>query len=59
MVGQETTTTLELKRRSCGCDYVDLKKKRVGYPSVMHFEGRLAFGSDDICNFIADFIQQT
>jgi hypothetical protein len=30
--------------------YVDLKKKRVGYPSVMHFEGRLASGPDDIYN---------
>jgi hypothetical protein len=39
--------------------YVDLKKKRVGYPSVMHFEGRLASGPDDICNLFADFIQQT
>jgi hypothetical protein len=33
--------------------YLDLKKKRVGYPSVMHFEGRLASG------FFADFIQRT
>jgi hypothetical protein len=39
--------------------YVDLKKKRVGYPSVMHFEGRLASGPDDIFNLIADFIQRT
>jgi hypothetical protein len=32
--------------------YVDLKKKRVGYPypSVMHFEGRMASGPADICN---------
>jgi hypothetical protein len=37
--------------------YVDLKKKnRVGYPSIMHFEGRLASGSDDICNLYADDI---
>jgi hypothetical protein len=37
--------------------YVNLKKKRVGYPSVMHFEGRLASGpDDDICNLFADFI---
>jgi hypothetical protein len=35
--------------------YVDLKKKRVGYPLVMHFEGRLASGPDhDICNVFAD-----
>jgi hypothetical protein len=39
--------------------YVDLKKKRVGYPTVMHFEGRMASGPDDICNIFADFIQQT
>jgi hypothetical protein len=39
--------------------YVDLKKKRVGYPSVMHFEGRLASGPDDIYNLFADFIQRT
>jgi hypothetical protein len=39
--------------------YVDLKKKRVGYPSDMHFEGRLASGPDDICNIFADFIQRT
>jgi hypothetical protein len=39
--------------------YVDLKKKHVGYLSVMHFEGRLASGPDDISNFFADFIQQT
>jgi hypothetical protein len=30
--------------------YVDLKKKRVSYPSVILFEGRLASGADDICN---------
>jgi hypothetical protein len=39
--------------------YVDLNKKRVGYPSVVHFDGRLASGPDDICDLFADFIQQT
>jgi hypothetical protein len=39
--------------------YVDLKKKRVGYPSAMHFEGRLASGPDDICSLFGDFIQRT
>jgi hypothetical protein len=39
--------------------YVDLKKKRVGYPSVMYFESRLASGPGDICNLFADFIQRT
>jgi hypothetical protein len=37
--------------------YVDLKKKRVGYPSVMHFESRLTSGPDGICNLFADFMQ--
>jgi hypothetical protein len=31
------------------CGYVDLKKKRVGYPSVMSFEGKSALGSQKIC----------
>jgi hypothetical protein len=39
--------------------YVNLKKKRVGYPSVMHFEGRLASGPDGICDIFADFIKRT
>jgi hypothetical protein len=39
--------------------YLDWKKKRVGYPSVMYFEGRLASGPDDICNLFADLIQRT
>jgi hypothetical protein len=39
--------------------YVDLKKKRVGYPSVIHLESRLASDPDDICNLFADFIQRT
>jgi hypothetical protein len=39
--------------------FVDLKKKCVGYLSVMHFDGRLASGPDDICNVFADFIQRT
>jgi hypothetical protein len=39
--------------------YVDLKKKRVGYLSFMHFEGCLACGPDDICNLFAAFIQRT
>jgi hypothetical protein len=30
--------------------YVDLKKKRVGYPSVMSFEDRSASGSLGICD---------
>jgi hypothetical protein len=40
-----------------GC--VDLKKKCVGYPSVMHFEGRLASGPEEICDLFAKFIQRT
>jgi hypothetical protein len=38
--------------------YVDLKKKRIGYPpSVWHFEGRLASGFEEICDLFAEFIQ--
>jgi hypothetical protein len=36
--------------------YMELKNKCVGNPSVMHFEGSLTSGSDDICNLFADFI---
>jgi hypothetical protein len=39
--------------------YVDLRKKRVCLTSVIHFEGRLASGPEDICNLFADFIQRT
>jgi hypothetical protein len=37
--------------------YVDLKQKRLGYPSVMHFEGRLTSGPEEICDLFAEFIQ--
>jgi hypothetical protein len=37
---------------------VDLQKERVGL-SVMHFNGRLVSGPDDICDLFADFIQRT
>jgi hypothetical protein len=36
--------------------YVDLKKKRVGYPSVMSFEDRSASGSQEICDLFVEFI---
>jgi hypothetical protein len=39
--------------------FVDLKKKRVAYTSVMHFEGRLASGHEKICDLLAEFIQRT
>jgi hypothetical protein len=39
--------------------YVDLMKKRVGYPSVMYFVGRLASGPGEICDLFAEFIQRT
>jgi hypothetical protein len=75
MVGHTTITVLGLQRRSKATPkdlfgYVDLKKKRVGYPSVMDFEGRLA--SDPIMSMswykirkkiadvlFANFIQRT
>jgi hypothetical protein len=39
--------------------YVDLKKKRVGYPTVVYFKGRLASCPDQICDLVAEFIQRT
>jgi hypothetical protein len=39
--------------------YVDLKKKRVGYPSVMNFEGQLGSGSQEICDLFARFMERT
>jgi hypothetical protein len=39
--------------------YVDLKNKRVGYRSVMHFEGRLVSGPEEICDLFVKFIQRT
>jgi hypothetical protein len=39
--------------------YVDLKKKRVGYPSVMHFEVMHSSGPEKICDLFAEFIQRT
>jgi hypothetical protein len=53
-------TAQESRRRSRAFfGYVDLKKKSVGYPSVMHFEGRLASGPKEICDLFAEFIPQT
>jgi hypothetical protein len=43
----------------CDPKAFDLKKKRVDYPSVMHFESRLASGSEEICDLFAEFIQRT
>jgi hypothetical protein len=39
--------------------HVDLKNKSVGYSSVMHFEGRLASGSEEICDLFPKFIQRS
>jgi hypothetical protein len=36
--------------------YVELKNKRVGFPSVMHFKGHLASGREKICDLFAEFI---
>jgi hypothetical protein len=38
---------------------VDLKKKRVGYPSVMNFDGQSGSGSQEICDLFAGFIERT
>jgi hypothetical protein len=39
--------------------YVDLKKERVGYPSVMKFGDRKAASNEDKCELFADFLQHT
>jgi hypothetical protein len=40
---------------------VDLKKKRVSYPSdsVMNFEGQSGLGSQEICDLFARFMERT
>jgi hypothetical protein len=38
---------------------MDLKKKRVGHPSVMNFEGQSESGAKDICDLFVDFIERT
>jgi hypothetical protein len=64
MVEQTMITSQELRRQSRAIrrpffGFLDLKNKRVGYPSVMHFEGRLASGPEKICDLFAEFIQRT
>jgi hypothetical protein len=64
MVEYTMITAQESRRRSRAIrrpffGYVDLKKKRVGYPSVLHFEGRLAYGPEEICYPFAELIQRT
>jgi hypothetical protein len=64
MVEYTMITAQESRRRSRAIrrpffGYLDLKKKRVGYPSVMHFEDRLASGPEEICDLCAEFIQRT
>jgi hypothetical protein len=39
--------------------YVDLKKKRIGYPSVMNFEGQSGSGSQEIYDHFAKFMERT
>jgi hypothetical protein len=39
--------------------YVDLKKKYVGYPSVINFEGQSGSGSQEICDLFARFMERT
>jgi hypothetical protein len=43
-----TMIILQESRSETFFGYVDLKKKCVGYPSVMHFESRLASGPEEI-----------
>jgi hypothetical protein len=53
MVEHTMITAQDPRRRSR-----DLNKMQVGYPSVMHFEGHLAFEPEEICDLFAEFIQQ-
>jgi hypothetical protein len=39
--------------------YVDLKKKRVGYPSVISFEDGSASGSQEARDLFGEFIERT
>jgi hypothetical protein len=39
--------------------YVNLKKNRVGLPSVMNFENKTASTNEDKCELFAEFIQRT
>jgi hypothetical protein len=39
--------------------YVNLKKKRVGYSSVINFEGQLGSRSQEICDLFVRFMKQT
>jgi hypothetical protein len=64
MVGHKMITAPESKRQSRAIrrpffGYVDLKKKFVGYPSVMYFEVRLASGLEEICDLFVQFIQRS
>jgi hypothetical protein len=58
MVEHTMITAQESSRRSRAIrrpffGFENLKKKRVGYPSVMHFEGRLASGLEKICDLLS------
>jgi hypothetical protein len=48
MVKHTTIIALGLKGRSKATQVQKRPKNRVGYSSIMHFEGRLASGPDDI-----------
>lgn len=39
--------------------YVNLKKNRIGFPSVMIFENKTASTNEDKCELFAEFIQRT
>jgi hypothetical protein len=39
--------------------YADLKKKRVGHPSVINFEGQSGTGSQEICDLFVRVIERT
>jgi hypothetical protein len=39
--------------------FVDLKKKRVDYPSIMNFDGQSGLGSQEICDLFVFFMERT
>jgi hypothetical protein len=55
-----TIIVLALKRRlRQTLKKFDLKKKRVGYPSVMSFEDQSGSESQEICDLFAGLIERT
>jgi hypothetical protein len=63
MVEHTMITAQESRRRSRerfeGLFWICRLKEKARWPSVLHFEGRLPSGSEEICDLCAEFIQRT